>query len=602
MNIIADSWTVLVRDAGLVLGILCALLLAAGMLFFLFRAFFSEYISLSECLVLSLAGAPFPLLTAIGLLSFLSFLLKFRLDFLFFPLLVLSCALAFIFTRRKTIPKQEKSASVLALAAVWIVTIYIRLAFLSKLIVPPYFDSAQHALIITNLITAYEAFKIPSFDALAGGYYHLGYHVLLAAFSLAFHVPVKEAMLVFGQILLACIPLPLFFFVKHETRSDLPALVAVLFAGCGWSLPAHAVNWGKYPALAGILAFMFTAGIILWLPRARSKRHQWMLGALCLLSVGLSTFIHSRVLILVVIVVLCGLTAARWQRLPRNLRALAFLLATGLLAGLTAVIRTEPMLGLLFDPYIQSGLWISLAVLLLFPFACRSFPQASFACLLALLLLLGSLLVPIVNLLPGRTYQTLLDRPFVEMVLFFPLSFLAGLGLAGLSNTLSAQGLRRALPPKWLPAALAILLVGLVFANALARYDVYPSACCQIFAADDAVAFDWMDRNLPQNARILIASSDMLVFETGSPASPAGSDAGVWLKPLIDRNTFSMPTPTDFPQPSLHEMLLQLGIAYVYIGGTPQSFSVAPLEQNRSFYKPVFTLPGAHVYQVLNTP
>jgi hypothetical protein len=601
MKIIADSWFVLAKDGNIIFGLLCALLLAAGIIFFSSRAFFAEYLTFSEYLSLSLAGVLFPLLLGVSLLTVLSFLFKFRMDFLFFPVLVLVCGFMAAVTWNKPGPKQGNLFPVLALMMILLVSIYVRLAFLSSLIVPPYFDSAQHNLIINNLIANYEALRTSTFDSIAGGYYHLGFHVLMAAFSLALHIPAKDAMLVFGQILLAFIPLPLFFFVRQETGSNPSAILAVLFAGWGWALPAHAINWGKYPALTGILAFEFTLSLVYLLLRS-PKRHKWIFITVCLFCVCVSTFIHSRTLVLVGIAAVGALAAIVWLRLPKSIRSLIFLLTLGVLVTLALIIRSQPILSLVFDPYLQGGMWISLAVLFLSAFACREFPRAAFACILSLVLLLGSLLVPVINLVPGRAYQTLLDRPFAEMVLFFPLSFLAGLGFAGLVKTFNGHAFGKGLSPKWIPVALAFFLFGLIFTNAFSRYDFYPSACCRIFAEADAVAFDWMDKNLPRNAHILIASSEMVVFESNPLVSQAGSDAGIWLTPLINRETFSMSYLTDFNQSSTQSVLRHRDITYIYIGGTAQSFPEAQLHNNPSFYKLVFSLPGAHLYQVLNTP
>src|SRR5258706_2274891 len=507
----------------------------------------------------------------------------------------------FFAARNKGDSKQGISLSVLALILILIVSICVRLAFIFKLTVPPYFDSGEHALLINKLIATNQASITPTFDSIAGGYYHLGFHVLMAAFSLAFHYNVKDTMLVFGQILLALIPLPLFFIVKRESGSDLSALFAVVLAGWGWAMPAHAVNWGKYPALTSILAFEFTLGLAYLLLRS-PRQNKWIHIMICVLGICISTFIHSRALVLVVIALVGALAASGWYRLPKAVRNLVFLLATGGLLVLVLIIRSKPFLGLAFDPYLQGGLWISLAVLFLLPFAFVEFPRAVFSSIFSLGLLLGSLLIPLIDVLPGRAYQTLLDRPFVEMVLFFPLSILGGLGFAGLFKTFGKIEFLRRLPPKLMPTFVTFILFGLIFTNAFTRYDFYPSDCCQIFREADAVAFDWIDNNLPDNAGILIASSDIVLFESGPFVGSAGSNAGIWLTPLLNRKTFRMSYLTDFNKKNVQKILRQHGIMYIYVGGTTQSFREVQLQNNPSFYQPVFSLSGAHVYELVTAP
>ncbi len=601
MKILLDSWMVLNRDGNFIIGILFALLLAGGIVFFSLKVFLAEHLTLSENFSLSIAGVLFSLLLGISLLALLSFLFKFKTEFLFLPMLALVYGFMFFAARNKHGPIQGTSFSALALILILIVSIYVRLAFISRLIVPSYFDSAAHNLIINHLITSYQNSTIPTFDSLAGGYYHLGFHVLAAAFSLALRIDVKDIILVFGQIVLALIPLPLFFIVKQETGSDLSGLFAVLLAGWGWAMPAHAVNWGKYPALTSILAFEFTLSMAYLL--LRSPRHRkWIPILVCVLGVCISTFIHSRALVLVGIALLCALAALGWSRLPKLLRGLVFLIAISGLVALTLIILSKPILSLALNPYLQRSLWISPAVVLLLTFGCVKYPRAMFSLILSLILLLSSLFVPLINLLPGYAYQTLLDRPFVEMILFVPLSILGGLGFAGLVKTLGRLEFMRRLPSKLMPGVVTLILFGLVFVNAVSRYDFYPSDCCQIFAEPDAVAFDWMDKNLPDNAGILIASSDIVLFESGSLVSQAGSDGGIWLTPLIDRKTFSMSYLTDFNEISTRKILAQRGIMYIYIGGTARSFREAQLQNNPSFYKLIFSLSGAHVYELVNVP
>jgi len=598
MRILLDSLAVLTKEANLVFGILFAVLLAGGIIFFLFKTFLASRLTFSEYFSLSIAGALFALLLGISPIVLLSFLFKIKAEYLFFPLLIFVCGFMFFAGRNKARPIQRPGFSLLALILILIASVSIRLAFISKMIVPPYFDSAAHNLMINNLIASYQSSTIQGFVSIAGGYYHLGFHVLTAAFSLALHADVKDAMLVFGQIILALIPLPLFFIVKQETKSDVASLFAVLLAGFGWAMPAHAVNWGKYPALTSILAFEFTLTTA-YLALRFPKRRRWIPTLICILSICISTFIHSRTLILTGIILFSSLAALGWRRLPKLVQTLVFLFLLGGLAALLINARSNPAISLALDPYLQGGLWISLAVLLLLPFACLEFPRTAFSGILSLLLLFGSLSVPLVNLLPGRAYQTLLDRPFVEIILFFPLSVLGGLGFAGLVRIFRKIKFLRRLPLKLMPGLAVFILSGLIFAHAFIRYNFYPADCCQIFKETDAVAFDWMDKNLPRDAGILIASSDTVFLNSSPRAVYAGSDAGIWLAPLINRKIFSMPYDKDLGKKSAWAALRRHGIAYIYVGGSAQSFPEAQLQNRLSLYKLVFSLPGAHVYELV---
>jgi hypothetical protein len=92
-------------------------------------------------------------------------------------------------------------------------------------------------------------------------------------------------------------------------------------------------------------------------------------------------------------------------------------------------IRTKDVFGLLFDPYWEKGLLVTVIVFVLALFGPWVYPRLTFASILVIFLMLGSLLIPV--RVPGYGALTLLDRPFVEMILYLPLAFLGGAGLAG---------------------------------------------------------------------------------------------------------------------------------------------------------------------------
>jgi hypothetical protein len=599
MKILYDSFIVLTAEGNIFWGILFTFLAAGGIIFLLSRLLLTKNFTFAEYFSLSIGGIPLVLLALASLTILLSFLFKSTSELLFFTALVILCYLIFFVTRKeKEGQSQSLDWSLLVLILILAGSTYIRMAFISETIVPPYFDSAAHNSIVNNLITSYETLSIPSFDSAAGGYYHLGFHVLIAVLSLVLHASVKDVILVFGQILLALIPLPLFFIVRQETGSDTAGLFAVLLAGWGWALPGHAVNWGKYPALTGILAFEFTLSTVYLISQSH-KRYTWITITLCVLSICASTLIHSRTLVLVGIAFVCSLLKFRWNRLTQPVRNLMFSLVLGGVVSLVILIRSDSALSLALEPYLQNGIWTSLVFLLLLPFACLVFPRATFSWILSLLFLFGSLFVPLTNLVPGRPYQTLLDRPFVEIVLFFPLSMLAGLGLAGLIKTLDKIELLRRVPAKLASGVVILILFGSIFGNAFTRYDFYPSACCQIFNETDAVAFDWMDKNLPHDATILIASFDLALREPSPSVAYAGSDAGIWLVPLIKRKTFTLPYDTNFDQDSTWATLRQHGITYIYVGRNAESFRENELQNRPSLYRLIFSLSGIYVYEVV---
>jgi hypothetical protein len=484
----------------------------------------------------------------------------------------------------------------LVLILTLIMSLYIRLAFITGLVAPLYFDSATHYSIVQGLITRFEAPPLATFGSLVEGYYHLGFHVLIAAISLALHLDVKDVILIFGPIILSILPLPLFFIVRQETKLDAPGIFATLLAGWGWSMPAGALNWGKYPALTGIFAFELVL-CSLYLVLCCSKRYRWaLIGVLGLCSL-ISTFIHTRTFVLILIALISAAITLVWRRLPRPARNLVFCLIIGGVLFLIIFIQSRLALSLAFDPYRPGGLWMILLVLLLFPFALKEFPASAFSITLSLLFLLGSLFVSVTRFLAAYDTQTLLDRPFVEMFLFFPLALLGGLGYAGLVRTLNNitvfQGPRKI----WMNVFITLLLFGAIFIN-ITHYKFFPSTCCQFFREDDAVALDWMNTNIPLNANILISSSETFVFEPPA-TSYTGSDGGVWITPLIQRKSSLLTNQTDFAAQSTLDELCNLKLTHIYIGGMSESFAITKIQSRPDWYEMLLLLSRAKVFKII---
>jgi hypothetical protein len=176
---------------------------------------------------------------------------------------------------------------------------------------------------------------------------------------------------------------------------------------------------------------------------------------------------------------------------------------------------------------------------------------------------------------------TLLDRPLVEMTLILPLAFLGGLGATSL------------------PKSAVIVLAAVVIIHAWTTYNFSPSDCCQLVSRDDAVALDWMDKHLPANAKIAIASTDLSLTAFSAPMSGIGTDAGIWVAPLTGRMTLAMPYSTDFISQSTHDLLCQQQVMHIYVGGLPRSFPPNFEDAKPEWYKTIFFLPGARVVQTL---
>jgi hypothetical protein len=124
------------------------------------------------------------------------------------------------------------------------------------------------------------------------------------------------------------------------------------------------------------------------------------------------------------------------------------------------------------------------------------------------------------------------------------------------------------------------------------------SDCCNFVKYDDTVALDWLDRNLPTEAHILIAATQLNVLPAGPSASLVGTDAGIWIPALTGRTVSLAPFDIDFRSTGTLEQLCQRQIGYVYVGGTGQIFHTAQLSEKADWYQRVLFLPNAQLYQL----
>jgi hypothetical protein len=295
-------------------------------------------------------------------------------------------------------------------------------------------------------------------------------------------------------------------------------------------------------------------------------------------------------LIVLGIVFLAWVTVTWLEKFPRRTLSLAFLLVVTVTIALVLSILRQDILILLFDPYLAKGVPVTALVLLLSIFAWMVYPRLTFVSVLSMTLLLASLFIP-VTFLPGYRDLTLLDRPYVEMILFLPLSLLGGLGLAGLTRKLQGQH-------RWNRVA-GLLAVGIVAVNAFFTYDLYPSDCCVIVGNDDVAALAWLADQIPVDVRIGIASTELKVMPDEVPEGQVGADAGIWVTPLTGRTTVPLPNTSAFDQESTLKDICELGVGYLFVGEIGQPFDASKIFARPEWYRPLLSMPKTGVYEVI---
>lgn len=500
---------------------------------------------------------------------------------------------------RATNKRTNHGYSLGLLTSLFIVSLILRLAFLTELYVPPYYDSAEHFRLIKELVDALESSTLlATLPTLTPTYYHLGFHVFASLLTFYLHTDPIDVILVLGQVTLAVLPLLPFFLIQHETQNDAAAFFGTILAGFGWYMPGFAINWGKYPALVGLLAFELVLSVAYFIYQQKTNRFRNLTITFLILSILISILFHSRTLVIIVISFASWFIAGKLSGLAKKIQYLIFGVSLVGILLLGLLVWQEPLLSLALDPYLDDGLWVTLVVAVLSPFAFIRYPKGAYFNTLFILFTLPTLFIPIGNLLPGFENQTLLDRPFVEMILYLPLALLGGLGLTGLLRTLNEINVIPGQLRSHARTLTVTVFLGFVILIPFKDYDLYPSDCCNFVGYDDIIAFDWLNKNTPPDATILIPSTQMLVLTSGPAESPIGIDGGIWIPALSGRTTSFTAFDTDFQSESTLEQLCQEQIEYVYVGGTEQSFDAMQLQAEPGWYDAILSLPDVQLFEL----
>ena len=582
LAVIREEWQI-------VFGVLFFIVLGQGLASITLKKISGNQQNPVELFSLSLAGWVLP----IFLLSLLWFVLRWASE-PFFSRLILPVGIlllvAILFYFRPT-PGPGSKRIIIFLLLFFFLSVLLRLAFVSRALFPSYFDSAEHYRLIKNILQNGTALPVSSTS-----YYHPGYHIFTAFLVTVLKTDIPRTMLILGQLVLAYLPISGFFLVRHVTGSNSAGIFAIVLAAFGWYMPAHAVNWGKYPALMSLTLLPFILSLACWLTQNWTEFAPPQKRILCAtlgFSIVTSILLHSRSLIVLAVVCLAWMIAAWQRRLSFITRSIIFMTVFAILLVEVFMIHRQAVLAPLLDPYLEDGGWITALVLLLSVFALRENSQFVFACLLSVSMLLGSLFIPI--RIPGYGVLTLLDRPLVEMILYLPLTLLGGLGLAGVEKLSSKSSFSKFLRMDCIP----ILLMAPVILHALVTYDWYPSNCCVLVGKNDIAALDWMKNHLPADALIGISITEMNVLVSDAPEGYSGGDAGIWITPLIDSVTIPLLYSSDFGQQTIKDMLCQKRVSYIYVGELGQPFNSAGLQQRPEWYEVLLSRGKVTVYEVI---
>lgn len=229
--------------------------------------------------------------------------------------------------------------------------------------------------------------------------------------------------------------------------------------------------------------------------------------------------------------------------------------------------------------YARMGIFVVLLILL--PFAFRYHPKLSLG---VFLFTFGLWMLAIAPTLVISNPRMLLNNQFLEIMLYIPFSIIGGAGFAGLMEWRPVTSFLR-------PTLATLFLAGVIL-SFLPNNSVYPDSCCNYFSESDRAAFRWLEQNSTDHTLVLIPSFD-------DNGRMKGTDAGVWLFPLLGQPTNKLPFNLDWSSREELESICRLnaGDTYIYQGGRDYSFDHEKLEKEIRAHL-VFESGKTKIYQV----
>lgn len=563
---------------------------------------------------------------------------------------------------RTILAQVSKHPHEIALTAIFLLSLGVRLVMVRDLAAPVWVDSVHHA-IITRLIAdegVIPAAYSPYIDS-SSATYHPGLHATLAVFFWLSNLPLQNSILIFCQVLNALSIFAVYLFTLTIFENRTAAVLAALVTGLITPMPAYYTSWGRYTQLAGLLILPAALALIKYVQKkwavSRRNIYKIIFGA-GMLAGGLF-LTHYRVAVFLACIFLAEtvieFTRAGCRALAQLTRSLAlrFLpsqperepaspgrsalpglrqhLLSWLAAGLSAILLALPWLQkVLLDPRLSSTGVPQTAPA---PFAdfswgyltsalgSYSLALAGAGLLLAIWLLRWQALTLVLwvggmflaaNLgalrLPGSGF---INNTSVEITLFMPISALAGFAVSRVSAWLDHLA-----PIPWRAYLRFIFVLISITAALLGARFITPilNPVTMLFRQADLPAMSWIQDHIPENETIAINA-----FSWGYGIY-AGSDGGYWISPLTKRKTmppsilyalsgsgeritYTTETSRKILEISndpqaLHTYLKSQGINYIYLGARGGMFSPNQFNKNPQ-YELVYSNQGVYIYYLL---
>lgn len=285
-----------------------------------------------------------------------------------------------------------------------------------------------------------------------------------------------------------------------------------------------------------------------------------------------TSLLHTRIIICVLLAVASWFLSKKLQVTDE----LGFFQSIRLSA--LFIISLWPVHQLITDFY--GGIPTAIAFIILLPFAFQAYPRLSVG---IFFYIFGSWLIALAPTLLAENSQTLLDRQFLEIMLFIPFSIMGGMGFVGLIRKPQTNSIARRL--------VILAPIGCVIFSFLQGQSLHPDPCCVYFKEGDQLAFQWISKHTSADSLFIIST-----FNDNEKI--VGTDAGIWIYPLLGRNTNRLRFDTNWD--SMEEMekicLFSEKDIYIYTGGGNYSFNDSQLASGK-WARPVFKAGQTVIYK-----
>jgi hypothetical protein len=520
----------------------------------------------------------------------------------------------------------------LALAAILIFSLAIRLAMVRDLAAPAWVDPVHHATIMRQIVQegSFPHSYLATMQSEASGY-HPGFHSLAAVFHWLSGLDLPEDLLLLGQVLNAACILGMYLLATTLTKNRQAGLFAALLAGLFSPMPAYYTSWGRYTQLAGLV--LLPAALKLILASLEEKQTGWKsqlsLWSLAALACGGLFMIHYRVAIflaLLLAAILVGESLRSLDKLPLW-KSLPPILGRLVCIACLAFFLTLPWWPNLFQNMIEPRLALKPPgpVPLAVDWGLLTPAYGTATLVLAAIGLVWSIVRrrwfgPVLALWIGLLYMsanqgmlalpvsTGINKTSVEIMLFMPVAVLGGFllsDLIGLTGRLMPAGLLR---PYHQGIALVAAILAVIGAQKLLPI-LNPSTL--LFRQADRGGITWIQNNLPEDARFLV---NPFLWGYGLYA---GQDGGAWITPLTGRLTLPPPVLYGLGDkaevhnitlasrqaldngknpPALHALMQQQGLGYIFTGGRGGAISPIAL-MNSPFFETIYNQEGVWIFR-----